>query len=159
MKISRILVPTDFSGPSRDATDYALTLARTFGASVSLLHVIEDPIVAIPALVGYAPEPATLEEFSATALDNWVTPEDAHGVEINRHWEHGHPVPRILHYVDKHDCDLIVMGTHGRGPVAHALIGSVAEKVVRKAKCPVLTVRPTTQTEQVFDPSTAAVEA
>lgn len=158
MKISRILVPTDFSGPSRDATDYALGLARAFDASISLLHVIEDPIVAIPALVGYAPEPRELEDFSETALANWVMPEDAQGVAIDRHWEHGHPVPRILSFATQHGCDLIVMGTHGRSLVAHALIGSVAERVVRKASCPVLTVRPTTAAERVFDPSVSAVE-
>lgn len=158
MKVTRILVPTDFSGPSREATDYALGLARAFGASISLLHVIEDPIIAIPALVGYAPEPHELEEFSETALANWVMPEDATGISIIRHWEHGHPVPRILDYAQKHDCDLIVMGTHGRSPIAHALIGSVAERVVRKATCPVLSVRPKVAAEQVFDPSVVAVE-
>ncbi len=158
MKVSRILVPTDFSSPSREATDYALGLARVFGASVSLLHVIEDPIIAIPALVGYAPDAAALEGFAETALENWVLPEDSRGVSIDRHWEHGYPVARVLDFAKRHDCDLIVMGTHGHSPVTHALIGNVAEKVVRKAPCPVLTVRPKTAGEYVFEPSVAGVE-
>jgi nucleotide-binding universal stress UspA family protein len=158
MRIARILVPTDFSSPSREATDYALGLARAFGAKVSLLHVIEDPIIAIPALVCYAPDAAALEAFSETALANWVLPEDSQGVSVEHHWVHGHPVARILDFVRRHDCDLIVMGTHGRSPVTHALIGSVAEKVVRKAACPVLTVRPKTAGESVFEPSVAGVE-
>ena len=158
MNVSRILVPTDFSSPSREATDYALGMARAFGAKVSLLHVIEDPIIAIPALVGYAPDAAALEAFSDTALENWVLPEDSRGVAIERHWEHGHPVARVLDFARRHNVDLIVMGTHGRSPVTHALIGSVAEKVVRKAPCPVLTVRPKTADEHVFEPSVAGVE-
>ena len=158
MKITRILVPTDFSGPSREATDYALDLAKTFGASVSLLHVIEDPVVYIPALGGYLPKPAEFEDFSQTALDNWVTPEDSQGVKVDRQWSHGHPVSRILDFAVEHGCDLIVMGTHGRGTIGHLLMGNVAERVVRQAKCPVLTVHPTGACEQAFDPSVAAVE-
>lgn len=158
MKITRILVPTDFSGPSREATDYALELASAFGATVSLFHVIEDPVVYIPALGGYLPKPSDFEEFSETALENWVAPEDTRGVKIDRNWAHGHPVSRILEFATEHGCDMIVMGTHGRGALGHLLMGNVAERVVRQAKCPVLTVHPTAETEQAFDPAAAAVE-
>lgn len=158
MKITRILVPTDFSGPSREATDYALELAHTFGASISLFHVIQDPVVYVPALGGYAPQPKELEDFSDTALANWIDPQDERGVKIEHHWEHGHPVSRILAFAEEHDCDLIVMGTHGRGMLGHMLIGSVAERVVRQAKCPVLTVHPVCVHEQAFDPEVAALE-
>ncbi|MBL6705353.1 MAG: universal stress protein [Planctomycetaceae bacterium] len=142
MKVSHILVPTDFSGPAREATDYALGLARNFGATVSLFHVIEDPVVYVPALGGYTPQPQDFENFSDAALADWVVAEDAPGVTIHREWKHGHPVASILDYAAEHGCDLIVMGTHGRGSLSHLLIGSVAERIVRKATCPVLTVRP-----------------
>ena len=159
MKINHILVPTDFSGPAREATDYALELARQFKATVTLYHVIEDPVVYIPALGGYAPQPREFEEFSGVALAEWVIAEDAPGLTIHRAWEHGHPVSNIIDYAEEKGCDLIVMGTHGRGMLKKMLIGSVAERVVRKAQCPVLTVHPTCTHEQVFDPAVAAVEA
>ena len=142
MKVSHILVPTDFSWPAREATDYALGLARNFGATVSLFHVIEDPVVYVPALGGYTPQPRDFESFSDAALADWVVAEDAPGVTIHREWKHGHPVSSILDYAAEHGCDLIVMGTHGRGSLSHLLIGSVAERIVRKSQCPVLTVRP-----------------
>lgn len=159
MKINHILVPTDFSGPAREATDYALELAEKCKATVTLYHVIEDPVVYIPALGGYAPQPRELEDFSDVALAEWVVAEDAPGLTIHRTWEHGHPVSNIIHYAEEKGCDLIVMGTHGRGMLKKMLIGSVAERVVRKSQCPVLTVHPTCAHEQAFDPAVAAVEA
>jgi len=158
MKINHILVPTDFSGPAREATDYALELARQFDAVITLYHVIEDPVVYIPALGGYTPQPRELEDFSDVALNEWVAAGDAPRLTIHREWEHGHPVSSIIDFANEHDCDLIVMGTHGRGILGNMLIGSVAERVVRTAKCPVLTVHPTCAHERVFDPSVAAVE-
>jgi nucleotide-binding universal stress UspA family protein len=158
MKPTRILVPTDFSGPSREATDYALELARAFGASITLYHVIEDPVVYIPALGGYTPQTADFENFSDAALAEWIAPEDSQGVTIKREWQHGHPVSGILDFAAENGCDLIVMGTHGRGVLSHILLGSVAERVVRKAKCPVLTVPPTVAHEVAFDPAVVAVE-
>lgn len=158
MRISHILVPTDFSGPAREATDYALDLARKFEATVTLYHVIEDPVVYIPALGGYAPRPSELEDFSDVALAEWVVPEDAPGLTIHRAWQHGHPVSNIIEYASENGCDLVVMGTHGRGMLKNMLIGSVAERVVRKANCPVLIVHPTCAHEQAFDPAVASVE-
>lgn len=158
MNINHILVPTDFSGPAREATDYALELVRVFDASITLFHVIEDPVVYIPALGGYAPQPRELEDFSDVALGEWVVATDAPEITIHREWKHGHPVSAILEFATEHGCDLIVMGTHGRGMVGHMLIGSVAERVVRRAGCPVLTVHPTCVHEQAFDPDVLAVE-
>ncbi|NQV25882.1 MAG: universal stress protein [Rhodopirellula sp.] len=158
MKINHILVPTDFSGPAREATDYALALAHAFGSSITLFHVIEDPVVYVPALGGYTPQPNEFENFSDVALAEWVVAEDAPGVTIHREWQHGHPVSSILDFAIEHGCDLIVMGTLGRGALSHLLIGSVAERVVRKAKCPVLTVHSACVQEHAFDPSAGAVE-
>ena len=141
MMPTRILVPTDFSESARKATDYALGVARAFGASVTLYHVIEDPVVYIPALGGYTPQPRDFEEFSEAALANWITPGDAKGVVIEaRKWEHGHPVSGILNLAKEHEIDLIVLGARGRSTIENTLMGSVAERVVRKAKIPVLTI-------------------
>lgn len=153
MRITHILVPTDFSGSSREATDYAIDLARACQAKITLLHVIVDPVVYIPALGGYTPEPRDMEEFSETALGEWIAADDAAGLTIEREWVHGNPVTSILDVAKKRGCDLVVMGTHGRGPVSHLLVGSVAERVVRRSKVPVLTVHPACAEEQGFDPS------
>jgi nucleotide-binding universal stress UspA family protein len=118
MKPSHILVPTDFSVASREATGHALELARVFSAKITLYHVIEDPVVYIPALGGYTPQPQDFENFSDAALAEWIAPEDADGLTIERKWEHGHPVSRILDFATEHGCDLIVLGTRGRGSIA-----------------------------------------
>lgn len=158
MSYSRILVPTDFSGPAREATDSALDLAHAFGASIDLLHVIQDPVVYIPALGGYMPQPRDLEDFSEAALAEWIDPDVLENVEVRRHWVHGHPAAEIMEFARKHYSDLIVMGTHGRGMLSHMLIGSVAERVVRRAPCPVLTVHPTSAVEDTHNSAVAVAE-
>lgn len=141
--IKHILLPVDFSDASLLATQYALDLARRFGAKVHLLHVIEDPLVYVP-MFDSSPMPSKqeFEQAAQTMLDNWILAADAAGLDIERRWVHGKPFVGIVQYAREHDADLIVVGTHGRGFAAHLLLGSVAEKVVRKAPCPVLTVRP-----------------
>lgn len=145
--IRTILCPTDFSEPSRVATNYALEFARGFGARLHLLYVIEDPVLYSPAFGGYAPKSQDIEEYAQTGLDNWIFPEDAGSVEIVRRWVHGRPFVEILNDARQNDIDLIVMGTHGRGFLPHLLLGSTAERVVRRAPCPVLTVRSTGKSE------------
>jgi len=137
-----ILCPTDFSEPSRVATAYALEFARTFDARLHLLYVIEDPLLYSPMFGGYAPKAEDLEAYAKTALENWILSEDAVGVEIDFRFVHGRAYTGILHQAAENGVDLIVMGTHGRGFLPHLLLGSVAERVVRHAPCPVLTVRP-----------------
>lgn len=163
MTITRILVPTDFSEPAREATDQALVFAKAFGASIDLLHVIQDPIVYIPALGGYTPLPRDMENFSDTALAAWIDSDVSGGISIRRHWVHGHPVGKILKFAEQHNSDMIVMGTHGRGMLGHMLghmlMGSVAERVVRQAKCPVLTVHPARAFDEGVELATSAAEA
>ena len=121
MKPSHILVPTDFSDASREATSHALDLARAFGAKVTLYHVIEDPVVYIPALGGYTPQPQDFENFSDAALAEWIGADDAGGLTIERKWEHGHPVSRILDFATEQACDLIVLaGYLKKNPMADA---------------------------------------
>lgn len=151
IQLKNILLPVDLSEPSLHATRYALELAKNFGATLHLLHVIEDPVLYSPAIGGYAPKPEDLEVYTQTQLDNWIQPEDAGELVIERRWMHGQAFLGILRDAQQHDIDLIVMGTHGRGFTAHLLLGSVAEKVVRKAPCPVLTVRPSEFLYAPFD--------
>ncbi len=154
IEIKKILIPTDFSETAQSATQYAVELAKKFGAKLHLLHVIEDPVVYMPMFESYAlPPKEDFENFAETRLDNWILDEDKGDLTIETEWVHGNPFVDILKCAKREDADLIVVGTHGRSFTAHLLLGSVAEKVVRKAKCPVLTVRP--QGHQFIHPGIA----
>ena len=143
--ITRILVPTDFSATSDAALDFAKTIAATFGASLHLLHVFEDPFVTGAfAAETYAPLPpatrADLFDDATARLAHRLPPADRTCFHGTTEIVTGISAPAIVDYAREHDIDLIVMGTHGRTGMAHLLIGSVAERVVRTAPCPVLTV-------------------
>jgi universal stress protein A len=143
IQLRNILLATDFSAPALAAATYAFELGRRFGAVVHLLYVIEDPIAYFPPFENPAlPTKDELETFARTALDEWVLPDGAEDCTIERRFRHGTPHVQIIHDAQEHGIDLIVLGTHGRGAIAHLLMGSTAERVVRGAECPVLTVRP-----------------
>ena len=142
--LRKVLFPTDFSEPSEAAWGYVLALAKEFEAEVVLLHVVpEPPRLAEAYEMGFTPErfiQAATEEAKRLMADlmakaaDWkvaITPKVRQGVEFRE----------IIDAAREAGADMIVMGTHGRTGLAHALIGSVAEKVVRKAPCPVLTVK------------------
>lgn len=142
MEIRQILAPTDFAGFSKQAVAYEL--AQTFGAKLMLLHVIEE----LPPYVGFLPPGGAamlLEDLERQAhLDlAAVLPEaqDAK-VEVMRRIVVGSPYRHILGVAEAENVDLIVMAMHGRTGFGHFLMGSVAERVVRLAPCPVLTIRP-----------------
>jgi nucleotide-binding universal stress UspA family protein len=141
--IKNILVPTDFSDCSDAAVRYGLELARTFDAAVHLLHVVQDPMTQPWAAEGYSvPLLEVVEEWEKQAgqrLEQMVPPGDRARAHVTV--TVASPYPEILRYAAAHAIDLIVMGTHGRGGVGHLLLGSIAEKVVRRSPCPVLTVR------------------
>jgi universal stress protein A len=144
--IARILVPTDFSAASDAALTYARSLARQFGASINLVHVFEDPLASGVFLGdGTVTMPLDLRESLERAAREQLA---------IRHGQHvgmlplsssdlltGPTAKRIVEHAEETRADLIVMATHGRGGLSHLLLGSVAEKVVRTAKCPVLTAR------------------
>jgi nucleotide-binding universal stress UspA family protein len=140
-----ILVPVDFSETSDRALAYAQTLAQTFSARVHVLHVIPDPhsqawsIEATGMNLGSLME--TWESDAQKRLDGLAL-GDVAGERVTKV---GQPHAEIIRYATAQNADLIVIGTHGRGVVEHMLLGSVAEKVVRTAPCPVLTVRLATQ--------------
>jgi len=145
-KIRRILVPLDFSPSSEYALAYAQALATDFGASLHLLHVIEDRLMTGPwPNEAYLGETARLREglvkdSERRCLDCAKSVEKT-GVQVTTEVLIGGPAHAIVESATAPDVDLIVMGTHGRTGITHLLIGSVAERVVRHAPCPVLVVR------------------
>ena len=144
LSIQRILLPTDFSDCSRDAQRYACALAAKFTADVHVLHVVTDPSP-LPSVTGLTIGPAKdlLPQIVRHAEERLAAQvaEDIKGYPLIRYAVRvGDPVPVIKDYADTHDIDLIVIGTHGHQGLSHVLIGSVAEKLIRLAKCPVLSV-------------------
>jgi universal stress protein A len=145
---TRILVPTDFSAPSNAALALAKTMATTSGASLHLIHVFEDPFAAVAYTSDvYALPPAGIRESwlkgAQDLLDRQLTPDEQSFFRSTQVVVVGSPARDIVHHAAANNIDLIVMGTHGRGGVHHLLMGSIAERVVRAAPCPVLTVRDT----------------
>jgi len=135
--VKSILVPTDFSETSDAALNYGIGLALTFGARLYLMHVPGETGVNFEAdfpMVQF--ENATRER-----LETLVSPGDMIKLRPEYALRLGTPADEIVRYAGSRDIDLIVMGTHGRSGVAHMVMGSVAEKVVRTAPCPVVTVR------------------
>ena len=144
--LRRILVPTDFSKSSANALTYAAAFAEKFGAEILLLHVVQDLALFIPEAVLVAPPPAPpVEQFAAaarTALERVITDLQRPGLAIRPEVVEGTPYEEIVRFARERDVDLIVIGSHGRSGLAHILLGGVTDKVVRRAPCPVLTVRP-----------------
>ena len=142
--IKNVLVATDFSETSDTALDYGREIARTFSATLHVVHVADSVYVAFggESYSTALPElQQDVEQAARTQLERVITQEDRTAL-------HAQAVivtdvakaPAIIDYAHSHDIDVIVMGTHGRGGVSHLLMGSVAERVVRTATCPVLTV-------------------
>lgn len=145
MSIGRILVPTDFGPSAGAAWAYAQMLAQKFGSRLYLAHVLAPaPFVSDP----FGEERLTLqvadllresETEVRRALDR-VPVRGSLASRVVRSTRVGKPVDEILKLVRELGIDLVVMGTHGRGPVGHVLLGSVAERVVRRCPVPVLTI-------------------
>ena len=145
IKINKVLVPTDFSKASESALSYGREFARTFGAALHVLHVVENSAMwtgADAISVNFVRLEAELEASARSALNRMVTAEDREQLSAVMATRTGSSTAfEIASYARAEGIDLILMGTHGRGTVGHLLMGSVAEKVVRIAPCPVLTVR------------------
>ena len=142
--IKKILVATDFSEPSGVALAYGRDLARSFNARLHVLHVVEDVMLRYNTEIGFAtPELQTdLEAAARRDLDARITDDDRRTLLVTPVVETGVNIAAsIVKYAQANAIDLIITGTHGRGAVKHFLMGSVAERVVRTAPCPVLTVR------------------
>jgi nucleotide-binding universal stress UspA family protein len=146
MHVRHILVPTDFSDGSAEAFETAMALAQDTGAWLTLLHVQQSPRNGFPdVIMPIAPEMLRHVEHSiALILDQLCDRARGRGISVDYRTAVG-PVPAaICRAAEDLEVDLVVIGAHGRGGFGHAILGSVAEKVVRRAPCPVLTVRPQT---------------
>ena len=146
--LKNIICATDFSNNSNEAINYASNLAKTFGAELVLIHVVEDALEAASSIPftyagseGFDKQIVELKKKINTELQKKSDELNKSGVKTSYSILEGNPVAELIQYPEENPCDLIVMGTHGRTGLPHILIGSVAEKVVRKAPCAVLTVR------------------
>lgn len=137
----RILLPTDGSAGMADVVDHAGALAAAHGATVHLLYVVDaGGFAGLPMETSWESVSELLHEEGRAALDAAERRLDGN-VPVERATVEGSPSREIVAYADEHDCDLVVMGTHGRGGLDRILLGSVAERVVRTAEVPVFTVR------------------
>lgn len=144
--LKKILFPTDLSEPAGEAQLYACSLAEQYGAELHVLSVVQDVTLVSPDPNNPWVIPASsLDEVKASvsqALEKIPDAKWSAGKSVVRSVRTGIPFLEIIRYAKEQDVDLIVLGTHGRTGLVHVLLGSVAEKVVRKAPCPVLTVHP-----------------
>jgi len=145
--LKKVLVATDFSAPSEAALAYGREFARNFGAALSVVHIVDDIIARAYGVDGgvIMTDPDVQRQYEATAReqveallanDDRIDLKASAAILVSNA-----PAAAIVSYARDANIDLIVMGTHGRGGVAHLLMGSVSERVVRTAPCPVLTVR------------------
>ncbi len=141
----RILCPIDFSDASRAALQVAGEIARRYGAKVALFHAYPVPGYTFPD-GSFVASSKMLEELSGQAnqhMAEWKTLAEGMGIaHVEVATAVGEPAHEILAFAKAQGADLVVIGTHGRTGLQHALMGSVAERVVRRSTCPVLTVRP-----------------
>jgi len=139
--LERILVPVDFSDCSLDALEYATVVAQQAKASLLLLHVLEPVSYGLDFTLGHSRTREQVRETWTKRLEELAASLMVTQVPVKSQLRGGHPADSILDSTHTQPCDLIVMGTHGRRGISHAFSGSVAEAVLRKALCPVLTVR------------------
>ena len=151
VSIKNILVPTDFSDSSKIALDYALSMAQIFKSKVFVMHVYEpvvyytDVPMGMPDIVEMEQSIRSSSESALNAiLEKEVRPRFS-DVSVEKILTEGKPFVEIIRTAREKQIDLIVLSSHGRGFLEHMLLGSVTEKVVRKAPCPVLTVRSQSQ--------------
>jgi nucleotide-binding universal stress UspA family protein len=140
LSLKKILVPVDFSDTSMQALDYALDLANKVAATISVVHVYQIPLYSFPdgMLVAPAELAADLSARAQRNLDAAVAGRQGRGVELSGTLVNGVPWEEICAFAKSEGADLIVMGTHARRGVPRALLGSVAENVIRSSSIPVL---------------------
>jgi nucleotide-binding universal stress UspA family protein len=144
IKLRKVLVPTDFSESARHALTYGISFAREYEAELTLLHVVENLTVGYASDLFPVPMAEVFQEISGYAktelakLGEEVRKKD---VAVAEQVVQGKPSAEIIRFARETEVDMIVLGTHGKGVLDQALFGSTTERVVRRAPCPVLTVR------------------
>jgi len=154
--INTILVPVDFSECSLAAMEHAVALADVFGARVLFLHVIEPPAYGLEVSLAHPGVDPEATAKVAAMMASYVDRVKVAGLQVTWHLETGVPFAEINAAIERHGVDLVVMGTHGRTGLAHVLLGSVAERVVQHAPCPVLTVKGFPRGTETVEPAHAA---
>jgi nucleotide-binding universal stress UspA family protein len=139
--LERILVPVDFSDCSLDALAYAAVVAQQAKASVMLLHVLEPVSYGLDFDLGHFRSREDVRESWTKRLEELASSYRRPQMPVEFRLRGGFPADSILDSAQTLSCDLIVMGTHGRRGISHTISGSVAEAVLRKARCPVIAVR------------------
>jgi universal stress protein A len=152
MQIRSILLPTDFSECGNFALSYVTSLARTFGASIICVHVIETIVPSVGYTGMTEPLPIAditeqLEDSAERELPKLAECEECAGLDIEELIVHGEAAPEIVRVAKERAVDLIVISSHGRTGLGRILFGSTAEAVVRHAGCPVLVVKPPQEEE------------
>jgi nucleotide-binding universal stress UspA family protein len=146
IKLKKILYPTDFSESSLEALKYGISFAREFKAKLVLLHVVNEKVFSeglnLPRVVSIEELEREMTAEAERQLKVIVPPEERSHLDTETVILKGNPFIEIIRYAHEQDVDLIIIGTHGRSGVEHIIFGSTAEKVVRKAPCPVLSVKP-----------------
>jgi nucleotide-binding universal stress UspA family protein len=146
-KIQKIVCPVDFSHCAQQALNYAQDLAKTFNAELSVVHAYEDPAAYVTPMPmsGYVGPGAELllelRKQLEVRLGECKVAVEKSGVNVRTELLEGTPYRVVLDWAKEWGADLIVIGTHGHTGLTHALLGSVTERVVRMATCPVLTIR------------------
>lgn len=144
IRVLKVLLPTDFSAGANHALEHALLYARTFDAELLLLHVVETLAVGYASDLFPVPMSEVLQEMTGYAqgeLDLLAKRAEQAGVRARVLVIQGKPSHEIVRLAEQERVDLIVLGTHGKGVLDHALFGSTTERVIRKAACPVLSCR------------------
>ena len=143
IKIERILFPTDFSDCAEHALKYAVELGKRFEAKLYLMHVLDTRIYGhLEPFANTVWSIYDAKEQAAKSIVEIVTEKEQKALHVESSVREGTPFVEIIKFAKEAEIDLIVIGTHGRTGLTHMLMGSVAEKVVRKSPCPVLTIRP-----------------
>ncbi len=143
-KINKVVVPIDFSDYSKSSLKYAVNFAKYFNASLILVYVVEPIIYPPDFSMGQIAIPTPGLEMDKRAeeeLTKLAEKEIPSGLSVKKIIKTGKPFVEIIETAAEEDADLIIIATHGHTGVEHILFGSTAEKVVRKASCPVLTLR------------------
>jgi universal stress protein A len=161
LSLNRILFATDFSESAGTAREMARLLSSRFESELHMLHVVSDLSLQVPEFGMGLSFPSFADATAEHRREMKERTEASLDAEVDPAWLNDHPVItavrfgtpflEIIRYAREHDIDLIVLGSHGRTGIAHVLLGSVAERVVRKAPCPVLTVRPTNDSDEDAD--------
>jgi Universal stress protein UspA and related nucleotide-binding proteins len=139
--VTHILAAVDFSDCSLDALEYAVQIAKQLKATVTILHVLEPISYGLDLTLIHTAERERTHARIQRELDAFVHAIALEGLTVDHAIRGGTPADSVIQFIGENRCDLVVMGTHGRRGLSHLVNGSVAEAVLRRAPCPVLTVK------------------